>query len=102
MSYELVDSFYIDDNELCLIASETAFVLGVEFEHFRSKLNALEDTVYITHIHRENADRCSRAASRRGRKLDIYDVAGSLEWLLVVAQIKPMLRLVVDNTRDRQ
>lgn len=69
-TYELVDKFEIDNEELNGLSNTTSFVLGVEWEMFRNRL-ASEFGKFSATINSANAIRLKNLCSRHGRKAEV-------------------------------
>ena len=66
----LIESFEIDDGSVSDLRPERCFVLGVEWQDFRSKLKGTKP--FSALIHAENAGRLVRLAERSGRFFDHF------------------------------
>lgn len=66
--YELVEPFWIDDDELAGITAKQAFVLGVEWALVRARVESGED--FVQEIHAINAARVMRLSGLRQRPVE--------------------------------
>ena len=80
-SFEIIESFEIDDGSLSGLSPEKCFVLGVEWESFLRKLRSGSSFVEI--VHAENAERLVRLVERHGRFVE-HSVFSS-GWTRIVA-----------------
>lgn len=65
--YKHVEPFDIDHGELDGITADQAFVLGVEWQIFRTTLSSTRERFKAT-VHAANEQRLLRLLARRGRK----------------------------------
>lgn len=69
MAWECVESFHIDHGELQGLSQELCFVLGVEWEQIRNRLEI--GGMFSKLVHPENEDRIRRMVVRHGGSIEV-------------------------------
>lgn len=79
-TWNLVESFEVDNGSLEGLRGEKCFVLGAEWERFHRKLR--KNVPFVEMVHSENAARLSRLAERQRRFVEHSDCGNG--WAKIV------------------